>query len=101
MMHSGQAFYNSTTNEYPGAGANDRYQTKYGTQLTQNPFNDPDAGDFSLNDTAGGGAEIDDTMSTWAAGAVAGPQQQQTPLVESSGGGSTTVVTPGPVQIGM
>ena len=101
MMHSGQAFYNCTTNEYTGAGANDRYQTKYGTQLTQNPFNDPDAGDFSLNDTAGGGAEIDDTMSNWAAGAVAGPQQQQSGQLKSTGGGSTTVVTPGPVQIGM
>ena len=101
LMDSGQAFWNCTTNEYSGAGANDRYGMRYGTQLTQNPFNDPDAGDFSLNDTAGGGAEIDDTMSNWAAGAIAGPQQQQTPLVESSGGGSTTVVTPGPVQIGM
>ena len=101
LMNSGQAFWNCTTNEYSGAGADNRYKTRFGTQLTQNPFNDPDAGDFSLNDTAGGGAEIDDTMSNWAAGAVAGPQQQQTPLVESAGGSSTTVVTPGPVQIGM
>ena len=73
LMNSGQAFWNCTTNEYSGAGANDRYRMRYGTQLTSQPFNDPDSGDFSLNDTAGGGAEIDDTMSNWAAGAVAGP----------------------------
>jgi hypothetical protein len=99
-MHSGQAFYNCTTNEYSGAGADNRYKTKFGTQLTQNPFNDPDAGDFSLNDTAGGGAEIDDTMANWAAGAIAGPQQQQSPLVESTGGGGSSVIPAYPHQSG-
>ena len=98
-MQSGMAFYNCTENEKSGHGANQRYGTRYGTQLTQQPFNDPDNGDFTLNDTAGGGAELTATLPNWASRSIAGPQQQQSPLLESSSGGAS-VIPARPIQIG-
>ena len=96
----GMAFYNCTTNV--ASNSDNPYGTESQKQLTADPFNDAANQDYTLNDTAGGGAELAERSPKWGAGvSVDGPQQQQSAQLKSTGGGSTTVVTPGPVQLGM
>ena len=45
--------------------------------------------DFRINDTAGGGAELDEYAPKFAAGSIAGPQAQFAAIVKSTGGGGS------------
>ena len=93
-MHSGQVFYNNTTNVTGSTDANTENGFRYGLQLTAAPFEDAANLDFSLNSDSGGGADLVDRLANWGSGAIAGPQQQQTALVESSGGGGGGTTVP-------
>ena len=94
----GNAFYNNTANS-----SDDDYNRYVNVkQLSSDPFNDAPNYDYTLNDTAGGGAELAERSPKFGAGvSEGGPQQQQSAQLKSTGSGSTTVVTPGPIQIGM
>ena len=94
--------YNNTTN-VSGSPPVGNFAANPVLQLTADPYEDRTGTppDYRLNDTEGGGAELENYAPKWAAGTIAGPQEQFAAILKSSGGGSTTVVTPGPVQVGM
>ena len=68
-------------------------------QLTADPYEDASGEDFRINDTAGGGSELENFAPKWAAGSVSGPQEQFAAILKSSGGGSS-VIPARPIQIG-
>lgn len=94
--------YNNTTN-VSGSPPVGGYVGNPVLQLTADPYEGRTGTppDYRINDTEGGGAELENYAPKWAAGTIAGPQDQFAAILKSSGGGSTTVVTPGPVQVGM
>ena len=95
--------YNNTTN-VSGTPPVGGYGPGGGTpvlQLTADPYEDRTGTppDYRLNDTAGGGAELEDYAPKWGAGTIAGPQEQFAGILKSSGGGSS-VIPARPIQIG-
>ena len=96
------ATYNNTANWASGVDVAGGIATML--QLTQDPYEDRTGSppDYRINDTAGGGAELDDYAPKWAAGTIASAQENYGAILKSGGGGGSSVAIPAtPVQMGM
>ena len=88
MDGGGNAFYNNTANFSATSGLTHVNET----QLTADPFTDAPNYDYTLNDTAGGGAELATRHPKFGAGvSEGGPQQQMSAQLKSTGGGSSVI----------